>query len=799
MDKKIAIGQSSMVRVVWNVNTSDYTKEKEENIRQSFATKYGIPLPHISVEVNYVNKTQGGELSLNRDNVKNILDPKFQQELFKLCLKEKGIEDYDFDEILKIDSQINSLIDFDAYDKGRKYELKWLDWSNFLSYGENNHIDFTDFNGLILLSSVPANQGGKSTFAYDLLHFLFFGRTRSGKMDTLGDLFNRHTPEVTTLEVKGCICIDGVDYIIKRTLTRPSLKSKSKVRNVVQKVEYFRQLENGSLEELAEDGENLNEGNNIKTSKAIKEAIGNETDFDMVISANADNLKELISLKDTDRGKLLTRWIGLLPIEDKNIKAKEKWNREINVSRYSSRYNRETLKVEIESIKENIKEYEELITTGQKKVKESSKRIEDMNQTRETLLTSKRQIDPSLSNIDISTLEMSITNTTNEGVNKKKERELRVEELKQYENLNVFDEEAYKQLINEKECLISDISKIKVTIGSLKDTNRKLKESEYCPVCKRKFDNIDNSTTINENEGTIKKLTSEGIKKNERKIEIEKILGEMDTLRKVWVEKNKLELLITKIDVDLERLRNTLIEKRQIKKSIEDNKSAIEKNNEIETSLNIIKANIYSEEQIRTQNLQNISYYEKDIETAKAGILERESIITKIKQEEKEEQNWKLYLMLIGKDGISKMVLREALPLINSELRRLLDDVCDFSVEVRMDEKNDVDFIMKCKSDGVEQKLSAGSGFEQTAASLALRVVLGSMSALSKPPFLVLDEILGGVARDNYDNIKKLYDKIGKYYKFIFQICHVPLDWYDKTLTIVKDSNGISKISDKLY
>ena len=127
---------------------------------------------------------------------------------------------------------------------------------------------------------------------------------------------------------------------------------------------------------------------------------------------------------------------------------------------------------------------------------------------------------------------------------------------------------------------------------------------------------------------------------------------------------------------------------------------------------------------------------------------DRKVIIAKIEEEEKVEKNWKQYLMLVGKDGISKMVLRNTLPIINSELKRLLTDVCNFDVEVRMDDNNDVEFKMINKNTGVVRKLAAGSGLEQTIASLALRVVLGNMSALSKPPFILLDEVLGGVAEE---------------------------------------------------
>ena len=59
----------------------------------------------------------------------------------------------------------------------------------------------------------------------------------------------------------------------------------------------------------------------------------------------------------------------------------------------------------------------------------------------------------------------------------------------------------------------------------------------------------------------------------------------------------------------------------------------------------------------------------------------------------------------------------------------------------------------------------------------------------------VLDEILGGVAKVNYDNMRKLYEKISQYYKFIMQITHLTdiADWHDRTITIVK-KNHISRV-----
>jgi DNA repair exonuclease SbcCD ATPase subunit len=148
---------------------------------------------------------------------------------------------------------------------------------------------------------------------------------------------------------------------------------------------------------------------------------------------------------------------------------------------------------------------------------------------------------------------------------------------------------------------------------------------------------------------------------------------------------------------------------------------------------------------------------------------------------------------MVGKDGIGKMVLRQALPLINNELSRLLDGVCDFNVEVTIDDFNDVAFNIV--RDGVVGNLNSGSGYEKTAASIALRAVLGKISTMPKPSFILLDEVLGSVAEENYDNIKKLYDRILPDYSFVFHITHLQQleEWADQTV-IVKKENNISRV-----
>ena len=266
---KTTIGKKSKVEIQWNVIPSNYSLEKAETIRAEMAKKYGIPKDNITVTPNFIKLNDNGEVvALSNEVIDNIQDPKFQQNLFLKYFEENGITEYNFDEICKIDNHINSLIDYEIYDARRRYEIKWIKWSNFLSYGENNFFDFTQLSGLVLLNGEPANQSGKSTFAYDLLHFLLFGKTNSGKADVFSDIFNRYSPEATEVKVEGCLTIEGNDYVIKRTLTRPALSKRTEKSKVTHKVEYYRLID-GIEQSLIDDEsfENLEGTGNVDTNK----------------------------------------------------------------------------------------------------------------------------------------------------------------------------------------------------------------------------------------------------------------------------------------------------------------------------------------------------------------------------------------------------------------------------------------------------------------------------------------------------------------------------------------------------
>ena len=786
MTKKIDIGQNAKVKIQWDVHQSNYSRELENSMIALMAKKYGIPAKNITVETNYITNNTNDVLAA--ETVQSIHDPKFQQELMKQYIANNDIKDVDFEEILKIDSQINSLINYDAYDKGKKYTIKWVKWSNFLSYGPDNYFDFTTLNGLVLLNGEPANKSGKSTFAYDLLHFLLFGKTNTNKAKNLGELFNNYLPDARTINVEGCINIDGEDYIIRRTLTRPAQGKKTKT--VTNKVEYYRLAEDGSEEMLPED--NKQEASTTATSKIIKEALGNESDFDLIISANAKDLDNIISLTETEKGRLLSRWIGLSLIEDKDIKAREKWNKEISVGRYSDMYNQTQLETDIEELTTTLNHNVAQIEAYNNQINTLNKSIEEYQQSKELLLSSRQSIDNSLLKVDVATLQNTINMLIEDGKRKNSMVEILEKDLSEMGEI-VFSEDEYKSMRSENERLISKMAETRATINSLKSTNKALESAEFCPTCGKKFDNVDNSAQIMQNGERIKQLTSDGIAMKKRSDELTSAMATIEELRAKANKKTQIELKIAALKTEIANKRAEYKEKSQTLKEIEKNKEAIKKNSEIDAHINVVNANISSGEANKRNLLNAITSLEKENAKHTETISLKKSYLVKIAEERKTEKYWKLYLQMIGKDGISKMVLRNTLPIINSELNRLLGDITDFRVEVVMNEKNDVDFLLI--RDETVTRLSAASGLEKTQSALALRVVLGNMSKLSRPPFILLDEVLGTVASENYDDMRKLYNKITEYYSFILHITHINdiVDWHDSIVTVQKVDN-ISRI-----
>jgi len=243
-------------------------------------------------------------------------------------------------------------------------------------------------------------------------------------------------------------------------------------------------------------------------------------------------------------------------------------------------------------------------------------------------------------------------------------------------------------------------------------------------------------------------------------------------LKKDFDEYERNKLVYEKYQATIENFelkKESLLDKLKRYDEVQD---VIKSNEQIESQ--IIKANLRLEELKREEQLvqQEITNSRFKITNNLEKINSNNNLIIKISEEQQKEVKYKVYLELFGKNGISKRIMKSMMPLINSELQRLLQDSCYFRLEIRISEKNEVEFWMIDNNTQIEKLMTSGSGYEKTIASLALRAVMAKVCSLPKPNITVFDEVFGKISNDNLEMVYEFFIKIKEYFENILVITH---------------------------
>jgi DNA repair exonuclease SbcCD ATPase subunit len=637
-------------------------------------------------------------------------------------------------------------------------------------------LDFDKLNGIVVVESDPPNFGGKTVLTVDLLMFLFFNETT--KTTKAEEIFNRFSNK-DKVHVKGEITIDGEDYVIIRNIERKL--SKKGEWNVKTELDFFKKLSDGTL--LNFTGEQRRE-----TEAFIKNSIGTKEDFLMTILTTGSNLEELLESKPTARGQVLSRFMGLEFLKRKEEIAKEIYS-EFSKQKISNIYSSEQLKSDIETHNNSIVNLQTQIKESNQSLLEVDEAITKGKTYRDDMLKKKH------TNID---QELSLLNpekTKNEI--KEIEREklgflTKISEIKVVEPSQFYEEEIHDKVKEEIDVLYKEIVKIDTEIASINKLKSSVEGGIKCEHCGielmnaaitnakiAELDGYIQQKTTNEAAMTVLTRTEEGF------VDLKK---EFDEYEKNKLVKEKYEISVESCDLKIGVLNDKI-------KRWEEIQDKIQENQKIDSLL--IKADVRLDElELQRRTVTNsIATNEGSIKSFEEKINEAKKKIVTIKEEEEKEKIYKIFLELYGKNGISKIIMKTMMPLINSELQRLMEDSCYFKLEVRISDKNEVEFIMIDNGTGIEKLMSSGSGYEKTVASLGLRSVLTKICTLPKPNLVVMDEVFGKVSPDNFELLYEFFTKIKDYFEKIFVISHHSLinQWGEHIVKIRKENN-VSKV-----
>lgn len=765
--------ENPIIQVVWEDLPENFTQDKIKSVKHYFSKKYN------TTNVNVLTKakqTQTEDIQ-SIDVSVNISDVNYQLDLLKNFIESKGYKEKT-DDILSINKMVENKMNGDEENQSqfKKWYIRNIEFSNFLSYGDNQKLDFDKLNGIVVVESDPPNFGGKTVLTVDLLMFLFFNETT--KTTKAEEIFNRFSNK-DKVHVKGEITIDGEEYVIVRNIERKM--SKKGEWNVKTELDFFKKLSDGTL--LNFTGEQRRE-----TEAFIKTSIGTKEDFLMTILTTGSNLEELLESKPTARGQVLSRFMGLEFLKKKEEVAKEIYG-EFSKQKLSNVYSSEQLK-------DDIKTHQESIQTLNTQIEDSTKELTNVEDAitkgktyRDDMLKKKHSnIDQEISRLNPTQVQEEINTIDFE----KKGYISKINELKVVEPSEYYHEDKHDEVKDQYNEVYKEIVQIDTEIVSINKLKSEVEGGIKCEHCGIELMNAAiTNAKIAELDGLIVHKTTKTTlmqdlsRKEQSFVQLKK---EFDEYEKNKLVKEKYEISVESCDLKISALKDKL-------KRWEEIQDKIQENQKIDGQL--IKADLRLEELEREKTRINslISGNKVSITSLEEKIENNKKMIVKIKEEEEKEKIYKIYLEAYGKNGVSKIIMKTMMPLINSELQRLMEDSCYFKLEIRINDKNEVEFMMIDNSTGIEKLMTSGSGYEKTIASLALRSVLTKICTLPKPNLVVMDEVFGKISNENLEMVSEFFIKIKDYFEKVFVISHNPLinNWADNIVKIKKENN-ISKV-----
>jgi len=291
IDSGYKIRPGSKIRVTTSDDIDDCKKrEIEEEIYNKYrCTEVFWQLLDTGVQTYRLKATA---TQINFENIRGI---EKQVELIGDYVLQKGFNDFDKDNLIRLHKEICACLNIDDFGGDFIWDLKSLSFNNLFNYGGNNHIDFSKLSGLI--GVLGNNRQGKSSI-FDSISFGIFGGVIRN-ISKLFEIINRQVaPSVATSEV--VLGRGGDVYQVKRAI--------EKVKQVSKKKEKF--VSKGELE-IKKNGLTIVDDDKIKTEQLIKTLFGEKEDFLLTTVFTSEGDNNIISTKASKRIDRLFRYFSL--------------------------------------------------------------------------------------------------------------------------------------------------------------------------------------------------------------------------------------------------------------------------------------------------------------------------------------------------------------------------------------------------------------------------------------------------------------------------------------------------------
>jgi len=718
----------------------------------------------------------------------DLRDPKTHMLLMRKFYRDKDISETEWE---KLDEMINRYIArIPRIDSARnvKWSIKKLKFANLFAYGKDNIIDFEKLGGITGIFG--KNRTGKSSIPGAIMYGLYNTTDR-------GPIKNLHI-----INTRKGHCETSVDINVNSTLyriDRQSVKHQTKRGALHASTQLNLFKYDSSINDFIDmTGEQRRE-----TEKSLRKLIGNAEDFLMTSLASQGQMNSFIREGATQRKTILARFLELNIFDEILFQAKED-------------------SAEVKILLKKAPDIEWGILIDQKSTTLSSRleqreNVDDkliklrsrLNELRISLATRKDK--DMVTQADIESQKKKI-NQARSSVNEHGSRIKNTHEEVAEARIKLLKIEQVKDQF--------PIEELKANLESQFDLERSLVDLEY----------------EHEKEGTLLKGQEKSIKLLSEvpcgdKFPTCKFIKNSHNNKKLFPDQQqKIKNILEKIKVVKISLRAVF--KENLEKKIEKYEDILSQESEIKVQISDMSVKLHENEvnlskvadmlenlnnQLKDMSIRVVNDEDggavsrlkneiTDIEIEVSGLAAKRSLtsesvglltneIKKLRSDEKEYKElitqWRMYELFmnaVSKRGIPLQIMFSQLPVINSEISKILQDVTGFSVELETAADSNVMDIYINYGDS-RRIIECASGMEKMMASLAIRVALINVSSLPKTDLLIIDEGFGALDDTNVEACNRLLESLKRWFRNIIVISHVDAikDAVDNVLDITKE------------
>ena len=703
----------------------------------------------------------------------DLRDPKVQMKILGDYATITAFDEEEWEEISKlVDRYIALATQDEDVARNVKWSIKEIEFDNMFSYGKGNKINFETLNGITGI--LGKNRSGKSSIVGTLIYTLF-NSTDRGSIKNLHVINSRKGH----CNAKMRFTANNKRYVVERQSVRKEDK-KGHV-SAITSLNFYQEDPMGNVVE------DLNGEQRTQTEKIIRKMLGNSEDFLITSLATQGSMNHFISHGSSHRKTILSKFLDLdifermaefVKHDSAAIRGKMSNypERDWNASIVALRNKRRKYDAQIEEIEHelaSLREDQQKLQIQLSNFSEADLVDEhEVDNQKEELRKAKEKFDELDKKCDERVDEIEKLSAQVEAIEAVKEQFPISSIRDEYENLQDLERaltslehsrELEKQILSNarkmaKKLEPCDCFEHKPTCQYVKKSNRHSKV-----VDKHKEIIEEQSGELRAIRRAVKKLQAQNLKeKIDKYDELLKRLSESEVL--MSRKQSEYDLFSRDLDVaeeHLERSKKVLVEmKLRVNTS-----NLTEAARRVKDMLNDINS------QIKQKDAQRISAAEMKGNT--------DSQIKKLQTERDEfaelRKTWKMYDFLMkswSKKGIPTQIIRTQLPVINTEIEKILSSVSDFTVKLEADNDSNALDIYLDYGDS-KRIIELASGMEKMISSLAMRVALLNVSSLPKTDMLIIDEGFGTLDETNVEACNRLLTSLKKWFKNILVITHV--------------------------